>query len=191
MESATSLALASREFVGRVDQVNAEAWSRETPCDGLDVRAVINHVVAGNLFAVRLLGGSSSSEALGGLDGDLLGASARDVAKDSCKQQSYAFKQVDDLDDLSVHHPSGDITAREFLRFRLGDLTVHSWDIARGAGLDEALDGSLVEALWLLVQPVTGWMASTGAFGAGASSDLPPDAGLQTRLLDAFGRRPG
>lgn len=189
MNPGAALTLASAAFLERVAQLAGPDWTRPTPCEGLDVQGVVNHVVAGNLFAVRLLKGSSAVAALDGLDGDLLGTAPLQVARGSCDEQTAAFESVLDLDSVFVHHPAGDITVREFFRFRLGDLTVHSWDVARGAGLDEQLDSSLVAALWILVQPATTWMASTGSFGDGASVTLDDEASPQTRLLDAFGRR--
>jgi hypothetical protein len=89
-----------------------------------------------------------------------------------------------------LHHPSGDISVDTFVRFRLGELVVHAWDLAVGAGLDPSLDPAVVEGLWVLVEPHLDEMRSMGTFGDGASGNLPEDASTQTRLLDAFGRRP-
>ena len=34
----------------------------------------------------------------------------------------------------------GDLPGAEILGFRIGDITVHAWDLARALGVDEALD---------------------------------------------------
>lgn len=67
---------------------------------------------------------------------------------------------------------------------------MHAWDVAIGAGLDSTLDGPVADRLWVMVEPHLDEMRATGTIGAGASDSLPPDASSETRLLDAFGRRP-
>ena len=84
----------------------------------------------------------------------------------------------------------GDIPAAAFLRFRLVDLVVHAWDLLRGARLEETLDPRVVADLVEVVEPHLGEMLAYGAYGAGPSGTLPPDASLQSRVLDWFGRRP-
>src|SRR5438067_1107424 len=49
-------------------------WHADTPCDGWDVHALLNHLVAGNLWAAEL-GAGATIEGVGDrLDGDVLGA---------------------------------------------------------------------------------------------------------------------
>ena len=48
----------------------------------------------------------------------------------------------------TVHHPSGDIDGATFLGFRLGDLVLHGWDLARSVGGDEHMDDELVAIVW-------------------------------------------
>jgi uncharacterized protein (TIGR03086 family) len=180
-------ATAGAELSRVVGSLPSTHWDNPTPA-GLTVREVVGHVVAGNLFAVRLLEGASASDSVAGLDADLLGDNPIAAVTTSCEAQQSAFAVADPLSLL--HHPSGDISYETFVRFRLGDVVIHAWDIAVGGKLDPALDTALVDALWTMVEPHLDDMRAMGVFGTGASNTLPPDASLQTRLLDAFGRRP-
>lgn len=146
----------------------------------------MGHVVAGNHFAVRLLAGASATEATAGLDGDLLGEDPLVAVSVSCEGQRSAFEAADESQPL--HHPSGDISLETFLRFRLGELVVHAWDLAVGAELDTTLDPAVTDSLWTLVEPNLEEMRAMGTYGGGASGNLPPSASAQARLLDAFGR---
>jgi uncharacterized protein (TIGR03086 family) len=83
----------------------------------------------------------------------------------------------------------GDIPAAQLLGFRVADYTLHTWDLARAIGADEQLDDDLVQELWQVMAPMTPVLGESGQFGTGPSTDLDPDAPLQTRLLDLSGRR--
>jgi hypothetical protein len=52
-----------------------------------------------------------------------------------------------------VSGPKGEVPAAVFLRFRLVDLVVHTWDLRRGAHLDDTLDPGLVVGLMNVVEP--------------------------------------
>jgi hypothetical protein len=91
---------------------------------------------------------------------------------------------------MVVHHPDRDIDGRQFLGFRLGDLLLHGWDLARSTGGDEDLDPELVPLVWHAYQPSLGNGEKQSAFGDGPSGDCPIDAHLALRLLDLTGRRP-
>ncbi|MFC5263988.1 TIGR03086 family metal-binding protein [Kribbella qitaiheensis] len=178
---------AAGEFERVVGSLPVDVWDNGTPCD-ITVREVVDHVVAGNVFAVRLLAGASVAEATAGLDADQLGDDPLGAVVASCESQSTAFAGADE--NRVLHHPSGDISLDTFVRFRLGELVVHSWDLAVGGGLDPSLDPAVIEALWALVEPNLDEMRTMGAFGPGASANLPDNSSPQNRLLDAFGRRP-
>ncbi|MEV6414124.1 maleylpyruvate isomerase family mycothiol-dependent enzyme [Kribbella sp. NPDC051718] len=177
---------AGAELVRVVGSLPSTHWDNPTPA-GLTVREVVDHVVAGNRFAVRLLAGASAADAVAGLDADQLGDDAIAAVSTSCEDQRSAFAAADQR--LPLHHPSGDISYDTFVRFRLGDVLIHSWDIAVGGRLDPTLDPALVDALWAIVEPHLDEMRAMGVFGTGASNTLPPGASRQTRLLGAFGRR--
>lgn len=179
---------ASAELERVVAALPVDAWTAPTPCD-ITVREVVDHVVAGNLFAVRLLAGATADGARAGLDDDHLGGDPAGAVRSSCAGQVAAFEAADP--GRALHHPIGEISLETFLRFRLGELVVHGWDLTVGAGLDARIDDELAAGLWSMVEPHVEEMRTMGAFGDGASAALPRDATAQARLLDAFGRRTG
>jgi uncharacterized protein (TIGR03086 family) len=72
------------------------------------------------------------------------------------------------------------------------DVLIHTWDLARAAGLDEVLDpGEVarnvagVEAMDPTVEEA---MRDSGHYGPRV--EVPADADAQTRLLAFMGRRP-
>ena len=74
-------------------------------------------------------------------------------------------------------------------RFCIGDVLVHTWDLARAAGLDERLDPGEVHRQWLALDSVD--LQSIRDEGQmGPAVDVPDDADEQTRLLAVTGRQP-
>ena len=178
---------ASAEFERVVRQLPPDSWNRPTPSD-MSVRAVVEHVVAGNRLTALLLTGIGRDEARAAVAGDQLGGDPVAAVADSARSQSQAFAATP-LERL-VAGPGGPVPAAAYLRFRLVDLVVHAWDLLRGAGLDETLDAPTVEEVRQLVEPHLAEMLAYGAYGAGPSGTLSADASSQHRLLDRFGRRP-
>lgn len=181
------LRTASGEFERIVGLLPSYAWGRPTPCD-ISVAEVVDHVVAGNRFSALLISGASREHALAALSGYPRYPTPLDAVRDSARAQCEAFEAADP--EVPVATPQGEVTTQTFCWFRIGDLVVHAWDVARGARLDETLDAEVVAGLWELTEPNIAWMRSLGAYGDGASADLPTSVTLQQRLLDAYGRRP-
>lgn len=181
------LSRASDQFVATFASVDRAGLESRTACE-LPVGALVEHVIAGNEFAIRLLAGASADEAQAGIEDIRLGVDPVQQVAISCAAQTDAFVGADRTRPL--HHPSGDIDYDTFARFRLGELVVHGWDVAVAAGLDTSLEPETVEDLWRRVAPHLDRMQAMGAYGAGRSDQLPTGASLQQRLLDAFGRRP-
>jgi hypothetical protein len=92
--------------------------------------------------------------------------------------------------DRVTEHPAGDFPVPLLLGFRIGDWTVHAWDLARAIGADETLPEDLVAHVWEGIEPLGPILSASGRFGEGASGGVGEQAPLQTRLLDATGRRP-
>ena len=63
------------DHTGRiVAGIPADRWQSASPCDGWDAHALLNHLVAGNLWAAELAAGGTISGVGDRLDGDLPGA---------------------------------------------------------------------------------------------------------------------
>jgi uncharacterized protein (TIGR03086 family) len=176
----TLLTQATADFLTRTEAVPTSAWANDTPC-GISVQEVVDHVVAGNIFATRLLAGASAAEATADLDTP--SADRLEAVRTTCAAQLNAFADADRS--RLLHHPSRDIDYPTFVRFRLGELVIHGWDLTVGAGQGRALDPSLTQGLWTLVEPHLDEMREMGTYGAGATGNLTT---IEARLLDAYGR---
>jgi uncharacterized protein (TIGR03086 family) len=170
-----------------VRQLPADSWDRPTPSE-FSVRELVRHVVVGNRFTALLLAGVDREKARTLLAGDQIGNDPAAAVADSARRQAQALAATPL--ERSIAGPNGDVPAAAYLRFRLVDLVVHAWDLLRAAGLDETVDPRIVASVVELVEPHLESMLAFGAYGAGPSGTLPPDASPQRRLLDWFGCRP-
>ena len=189
MDNLSALPLAADQFAAIAALVTPDDLTLPTPCGEWNVAQLIEHVVGGNLMAASLLAGSSRDEAVAILSGVDLGDDPHVPLRDSLRAQAQAFADPAALD-LVVHHPAMDMPGSQLLGFRVGDLLVHSWDLARAIGADETLDPEVVAVVAQNIEPMRPFIGQVGMFGDGPSGDLPVDTDAQMALLDLMGRRP-
>ena len=189
MTTAEALKRASDGFRAVVTQVGDDQWAAPTPCAGWTVRDLVGHVASGSEMAARLADGAGRNEAIAVLGIDHLGDDPLAAVDRALRGQVVAFERPD-VAARVFHHPAGDMPGSQVLGFRVNDLLVHQWDLARAIGVDESLDPSVVQLVWDGIQPMLPMMGSVGVFGEGPSGAVGDDAPLQLRLLDAMGRRP-
>ncbi len=187
MELSTDLRLATDAFLDRLHRISTAQFDLDTPCEGWNVADLINHVAVGSAMAVALVEGASTEEAAAimssRVEGELVAVCRHQLsAAVSALEGPIAHEDI-------VHHPVGDVPASQLLSFRIGDLTLHSWDLSRATGMNEALPQALVERSWADFSPMEPFIGSIGMFGDGPSGLLGEDADLQARLLDLTGRR--
>ena len=72
--------------------------------------------------------------------------------------------------------------------FVLGDVVVHTWDLARATGLDETLDADIVHDMLVGMEPLDDMLRASGQYGP--KVEVGADADEQTRLIAFTGRRP-
>jgi len=176
------------EFGRRVHAVRADQWGCPTPCKDWEVRNLVNHLVAEQLWVPPLLAGATVAE-LGDTfaAGDLLGAdpvAAWDAASAAARS---AFAEPGALR-RTVHLSYADRPGEEYAREMIFDLVVHSWDLARGISVDDTVDPDLVEAVYGRLEPDVDLSAS-GLFAEPVP--VPADADEQTKLIALTGRQPG
>jgi len=188
MEPLDAVAIASSTFVEVLDQVEPGQLSGATPCEGWDVRELVGHVIVGSQMGVALLDGASLDEAKGSW-GQTFGDDVVDVCLEEIGTQLDRIHAVSDWD-VVVHHPMGDISASRLIGFRIGDLTLHAWDLAIALGVDDGIPDDLTAVVYESLLPMAPFIGEIGMFGSGPSGTVGEDAPLKTRLLDLTGRRP-
>jgi uncharacterized protein (TIGR03086 family) len=72
--------------------------------------------------------------------------------------------------------------------FFLGDVLVHTWDLARATGLDETLDPEVVHDMLVGMEPLDDMLRASGQYGPRV--DVRAGADEQTRLIAFTGRQP-
>jgi uncharacterized protein (TIGR03086 family) len=175
------------EFMDRVQRVHPEQWPDPTPCPGWDVRALVNHVVSQDRWAVELLAGATIGQVGDRFDGDLLGTDPVGIVAEAAKQAEEAITEPGALDG-TVHLSFGETPAEEYVRQLLAEHLIHSWDLAAAIGIDRRLDSELVRFC-------AGWFTDRAemyrhAGVIGPAVDLPEPVGEQDELLAVFGRDP-
>lgn len=174
----------TRAFVARVA---ADQWTDPTPCAGWDVRALVNHVVTGNLWAAELASGHSIDGVGDRLDGDLLGDSPLGAYDHSSEMAARAFEAHGALDaPCAVSY--GPVPGSVYAGHRFIDVLIHGWDIAVATGQPAALDPQLVQACQDVIAPQLEGFQASGVFGSPVTGAA--DADPQTKLLTSLGRRP-
>lgn len=103
----------------------------------------------------------------------------------SCVNQASAFADTGALE-RRIDHPLGEISGREFLEFRVFDVTVHAWDLARSIGASDRLPSGLVDIVLDIVAKGPPGMG----FGIGTFGRAPAESSPQDTLLDLTGRSP-
>jgi uncharacterized protein (TIGR03086 family) len=170
-------------FTDRAAAVPDAAWSNASPCEGWDARDVVRHMV--EWMPPFLEQGAGVVLTTGpSVDDDPLGAW---VTLSDGIQALLDDPEVGDREFVNEH------TGRHRLdeaigMFILGDVLVHTWDLARATGLDETLDADEVHGMLLGIEPMGDALSQSGHYDRPVT--VPEGASEQTRLLAFTGRQP-
>jgi uncharacterized protein (TIGR03086 family) len=179
----TLLRTAHSEFAARIAAV--VDWEAPTPDTDWNTRDLVAHVIADQQWVPLLLDGKTTAEAKIAISplGDDLPAEWRrysDAALDAWG--------VADLE-REVHLSYDTVSGSDFLAEQVGDITIHTWDLARATGTSEDLDDDLVDAVWTVFEPQADQLQASGLYAPVVA--VPSDAPLRIRLLALTGRDAG
>ena len=165
--------------------VAGDQMDNATPCEGWDVRALLNHLVSGNLWAAELGAGATIDQVGTRLDGDLLGDDALGAYDASARLAAATFETPGVLErPCAVSY--GPVPGSVYAGHRFIDVFVHGWDLATATGQDATLDPELVAAAYELLLAEADLVRASGMFGDDLK--VPDDAGPQIRMLAFVGR---
>jgi uncharacterized protein (TIGR03086 family) len=159
--------------------------SAPTPCGDWDVRGLLNHTLGEAQMMTDVNRGLPSGNDHGDLagDGDALVATWQETGRDNV--ESWRESGLDG--DRTYFY--GTFPARACVLINLGEVLVHSWDLARATGKDFALDpdlAALVHGLYSAI-PLNGLRAN-GVLGP--EVPVSADAPIADRMLGLLGRQP-
>ena len=136
------------------------------------------------MWVTELMDGKTIAEVGDRLNGDVLGDDPLSVVSDAQRRACEAFDGIDGMTRI-VQLSFGEVPASDYARQMAIDSVIHSWDLARAIGGDEALDPELVSYSYEdLSKTAEDWRAG-GAFGP---VKTPADGSLQAKLLAMTGR---
>jgi len=170
-------------FTRRARAVPDAAWDRPAPCAGWVARDVVGHLVEWippflhDAAGVELPEGPSI--ALDPAQAWLTMSDGIQAVLDDPKSANRDFDHP-----RAGPHRLDDAIAM----FILGDVLIHTWDLARATGLDEALDTAEVARRFEGMQGIDEMLRQGGQYGP--KIDVDESADLQSRLIAFTGRRP-
>ena len=166
-------------FSARARAVPEDGWDRPSPCEKWTARDVVDHV-ANYLRAVLGRVGVELPKGLSAAN-DPVGAweTARAGVQAALEDPAVATLEHDGgMGRMTLETTVG--------MFGIGDVLVHTWDLARATGLDERLDPDEVHRLLKVMEPNDAAMRQGTVFGPRVP--CPDDADEQTKLLAFTGR---
>jgi uncharacterized protein (TIGR03086 family) len=166
--------------------VTLDQMGDATPCEGWDVRALLNHLVAGNLWAAELGAGATIDEVGTRLDGDLCGDDPLGAYEASAGLAAAIFEVPGALEKpCAVSY--GPVPGSVYADHRFIDVLIHGWDLATATGQETTLDPELVDVAYEHLLAEADLVRASGMFGQDLA--VPDDAGTQTRMLAFIGRQ--
>jgi len=166
-----------------VDGVRPEQWGLPSPCADWDVRAVLNHLVMGNLMAHAGVRGRQPPR---DRSADYLGADPPAAFGDSLVACRAAFAEPGVLEKV-VRTPMGEQPGAFYVHMRINELLAHGWDIAAATGQSTDLAPELAkEALAMWQERLGG--KPRGELPFGPERPAPADATEADRLAAFLGR---
>ena len=170
-------------FTERVNEVPDSAWDNPAPCEGWVARDVVRHLVEW-IPAFLTSAGGPALPAGPSVDDDPAGAwAALDRGIQSLLDDPVASAS-------EISHPRAGTHRLDdaIAMFFLNDVLVHTWDLARAAGLDETLDPEVVHDMLIGMEPLDDMLRASGQYGPRVA--VAADADEQTRLIAFTGRTP-
>lgn len=167
--------------------VPADAWDGPSPCEGWTVRELAGHAmgVVNNVAARGGVGTNVNAfEGLAAIAGDDPVGTFRGI-------RDRYLEATDRPGALQTEISSsvGSMTLDRFIGMMIADTLVHTWDLARGAGLDVELEPAAVQHVYAdYLSRSEEKMRRPGGFDA--AIDVAADATDQDRLIAFSGRDP-
>jgi uncharacterized protein (TIGR03086 family) len=155
-----------------------------SPCAGWDVRATLNHMLGATWMFTLVNQGQAADEGAG----DVIGDDARLAVSAAAKENLASWRQPGAFDgDRS--YSFGTFPAAAAAMLNLGEVVVHSWDVAKATGQELLIDPAVGHMIydWAVSIPLDDFR-DHGAFGPEVT--VSASASIVDRLVCLLGRQP-
>jgi len=182
IDDITALERAYDDLTRVVSHLGSGELAVPTRCPEWDVRGLLNHTLGTAVMFTLANTGQAAGEDAGDLVGDdPAGALARTSAA------NLAAWRVEGALDGERSYPWGTLPAAAGLLGNIGEVALHSWDLATATGQDAYIDPDVAQAVYDFYSRIPmDHMRAKGAYGAEIS--VPASAPVQERLLGLLGR---
>jgi uncharacterized protein (TIGR03086 family) len=167
------------DFGSRVNSVPDAAWDNQSPCPEWKARDVVAHVAGVARHFVSVASGTPEPT---------------DAPDDVKAAWTVARAEVEaaladpDRAAAVVESPFGPMPFEQLVgNIVCVDMLVHTWDLARAAGLDERLDQGTVAHAFEALKPLDANLRGPGLFAPAV--EPPAGADQQTQFLSFLGRK--
>jgi uncharacterized protein (TIGR03086 family) len=174
-------AIAAAETI--VAGIGSGQWDLPTPCTGVDVRALVNHLVAGNLYFASLVCGTPRPDS----DADLLGAEPLETFRTAAASLVTALDTPGVLD-RTYRLPVGQVPGLGLIEIRFIEHLGHGWDLARATGQPAPFPDDLAESGLAVARGQIENRPAGEPGPYGAEVEVSPDAPAIDRLAGFLGR---
>jgi uncharacterized protein (TIGR03086 family) len=120
-------AIAGTEAI--VSAIKPDQWTAPTPCTGMDVRAVVNHLVAGNQSVTAYVTGGKPPAR----GADVLGDDPPAAFREAGAGLLAALRAPGALDEI-YKAPKRSVPGAILVQVRILEQLGHGWDLARATG---------------------------------------------------------
>ncbi len=136
------LLVLSDQLHDQIAQIQPDEWTKPTPCEAWDVRALVNHIVGGiHMVTYGLTGREIGPE----FYGNHLGDDPVKAHRDAVDEMATLFRDDAGLLERSINMPWGSCTGSYLAEMFIGDDVVHAWDLAQSLGRGFDIDPKIIE----------------------------------------------
>ena len=153
------------------NQISDADWEKPSTCDGWCVKDVVDHAVGWQIAG-----------------GNVFGAEIPEGADWSTIQNSMTAALSDPANLEGTAEGFGGMPKQGVAGMVIGDLLVHTWDVARSIGVDDTLPEEAVTSTLMGLQRMPEPMLRSETM-FGPAIDVADDASAQEKLLGFVGRQ--
>jgi uncharacterized protein (TIGR03086 family) len=169
-------------FTDVIESVPPAAWSNPAPCDGWTARDVVRHLVEWvPAFFSRA-----------GIDLPMSVAVDDDPAKAWAQLRDALQAKLDDPEvatsEIDIEPVGRHTVAAAIEQFVTGDIVVHTWDLAKAAGVDATIDHDMAARMLAPMTAMGDMLVASGHYAKAVA--VGDDATVEDKLVAATGRDP-